>query len=77
MTKWLIEKILHPRWIVSIDDGEETGELGLRIFGINFWYYKWPEPMMSPERGYRIANKREFDEVVYSRDYISKQGGPR
>ncbi len=63
---WLkgsIVNILKPRWIVTAE-----GDLGLRLLGINFIYYKWPEPMYSITE-WRYADKREFGESV-----ISKKG---
>jgi hypothetical protein len=59
---YIIEKLFHPRWIVSLND--DANELGFRIMGINFWYYKWPDPMISPKRQWRVIEKREFGEVI-------------
>lgn len=47
-----------PRWIVS-----DQGELGVRVLGINYFYYKDNPPMPSQAK-WRFANKREFGEVV-------------
>ena len=65
MKKFIVERIMKARWIVNTD-----GELGIRICGINMWYYKWPEPMVA-ETGcdggsWRYADKREFGEVIHS-----------
>ena len=51
---------LKARWVVSMpsEDGHAGGEMGLRIAGVNLWYYKWPEPMLAPSYEWRIANKR-------------------
>ena len=67
MKEFLVRKIMNPKWIVN-----SHGELGIRVFGINLWYYKWPEPMISedgigePGSWWTYAEKREFGEVVKS-----------
>lgn len=64
-----IANLLGATWIVSLSDGKEhtdEGEMGFRILGMNFWYYKWDDPMISESRPWRIADKREFGEVVHS-----------
>lgn len=61
---WVVEKVCRPRWIVSDSDNE--GELGVRICGVNCWYYKWPDPMFSNNRLWHYAEKREFGEVIKS-----------
>lgn len=64
MIKFFVEKIMKARWIVN-----SSGEMGIRVFGINLWYYKWPEPLVgqSDDSPYwRVAEKREFDETVKS-----------
>lgn len=66
--EWVVIKLLRTRWIVSIGE-EDTGELGIRIAGINLWYYKWPDPMVDTQRPFRNADKREFGEVVLSRGH--------
>ena len=58
----LVSVILRPRWVVNLQEGD----CGLRIWGVNLWYYKWPEPMIAPEAPWRYADKREFGEVVRS-----------
>lgn len=65
---FFIDKILNPRWIVS-----SNGELGIRVAGINMWYYKWPTPMIfnnkeisSEYKNWRYAEKREFGESIIS-----------
>jgi hypothetical protein len=70
MLKWFVEKIVRPIWIVN-----EYGEMGIRIFGVNCYYYKWETPLIyinNPgvdERipKWTIARKREFGECVISR----------
>lgn len=54
---FLIDQIMKPRWIVR------NNELGFRIMGINFMYYKWPDPTPDFDT-YRIMNKREFGDVI-------------
>jgi len=61
----LVVKIFCARWIVSTS-GEDDGEMGFRICGCNFWYYKWTEPHVD-NRAFRDARKREFGEVVRSK----------
>jgi hypothetical protein len=64
MIKFFVEKIMKARWIVN-----SSGEMGIRIFGINMWYYKWPEPLVgnSDDNTYwRVADKREFGETIKS-----------
>lgn len=60
-------KLIDPKWIVGIGN-DNKGELGIRVAGMNFWYYKWPEPMLvsSKEYPYKIADKREFGETIKS-----------
>jgi hypothetical protein len=66
---WLVTQIIRPRWIVMLPDPtdpeSEAGDMGVRILGVNFFYYKYPDPT-----GYccpwRLAEKREFGEVVRS-----------
>ena len=62
--KWIFCVVFRARWIVSL--GEDSGELGLRIMGVNLWYYKWEDPMIAYNRPWRFATKREFGEVVRS-----------
>lgn len=62
-----IEFFMRPRWIVNI-----SGELGFRIFGINFWYYKWPDPIIGTSDDstfWRIMKKREFGEVIKNHNH--------
>lgn len=64
----VVEKVLCPRWIVGPTGTENDGELGFRIGGINFWYYKRPEPIVTlGEIPWRMIEKREFGEVILSR----------
>jgi hypothetical protein len=65
---WIIKMLLvmstlvastgRAKWIVN-----EDNELGFRIFGLNFWYYKYASPLVC-EYKYRIAEFREFGEVI-------------
>lgn len=64
--KRIIFWLLHPRWIVN-----DAGELGIRVLGVNLWYYKWPEPMLA-DYGWRYAEKREFGECVKSVRTLAK-----
>lgn len=69
MIKFIVDKIIKPVWIVGIGEGNH-GELGIRILGINLWYYKWPEPMHVSNSykpyAWKIADKREFGETIKS-----------
>lgn len=62
----LLKRLLHVHWIVGTNEGCK-GEMGVRVLGANFWYYKWPDPMVAPSYAYREADKREFGETVKSR----------
>lgn len=70
MAQFVFNEILGTRWIVS-----QSGELGIRVCGVKFWYYKWPDPMVhvfsTSDYKYRVANKREFGEVVKSKPTYS------
>lgn len=46
-------------WIVG-----EDNELGFRFLGMNFYYYKWENPMLFNGGKWRKANKREFGEII-------------
>jgi len=69
-------RLFKPRWIVNFN-----GEMGFRIAGANFWYYKWPDPSVigtkdgnyEHQREYKIAEKREFGEVVKSRYFQDEE----
>lgn len=61
IVKWFVALVLLPRWIVN-----EYGELGLRIGGINLWYYKWPDPIIGGYKAWRVIEKREFGETIKS-----------
>lgn len=58
-----------PRWIVGQKGSEFDGQLGFRIFGMNFWYYKWNDPQPVPDSNvpWREAEKREFGECINSK----------
>lgn len=65
-------RLMNPRWIVGTSENNKY-ELGIRVFGINLWYYKWPEPMLADDAEdycFRIADKREFGEVILSKRYL-------
>lgn len=65
--KTIVETMLKPRWIIN-----RTGELGIRVCGINMWYYKHDIPMIaecSDDFGeWRVIEKREFGEVILSEE---------
>jgi hypothetical protein len=58
--------IAKPRWIVGERGSDFDGQLGFRIFGMNFWYYKWNDPQPNNTVPWREAEKREFGECVNS-----------
>lgn len=67
MMAFFVDRILRPRWIVN-----EYGEMGIRILGVNCYYYKYDTPMIyetdpftHPPK-WRVAYKREFGETVIS-----------
>lgn len=67
--EFIFVRVLRARWIVGTTANENQGEMGLRIMGVNLWYYKWSEPMIVPnsnEYGWKVARKREFGETVKS-----------
>jgi len=70
LLEWLFINVLRARWIVSEEENAE-GELGLRILGVNLFYYKWPDPMLAGYK-WRFAEKREFGEVIRSRVVASR-----
>jgi hypothetical protein len=61
----VVYDLLKARWITN-----SNNELGFRICGVNFWYYKHPEPIIggtaTDDDFYRTITKREFGEVVRS-----------
>ena len=61
----LLVRVTKARWIIGTGE-ENNRELGFRICGLNFWYYKWPDPLVttSPTYQYRVINKREFGETI-------------
>lgn len=64
---WFVVRFGKPIWVVGTDERAEfhnVGELGLRVFGVNFWYYKWPTPMLNMSGHWRVMEKREFGEVI-------------
>ena len=72
---WFIEYVLHVYWIIN-----KNSELGLRIFGMNFWYYKDSRPILLFGKGedeyssWRKINKIEFGEVILSEDKRKELG---
>jgi hypothetical protein len=61
-----IKKVANPHWIVGTGE-HNSGELGFRACGLNFWYYKWPDPSPSvdgKESPWRIMEKCEFGHVI-------------
>jgi hypothetical protein len=69
MKKFLIEKLMRPRWIVN-----NRGELGIRVLGINFWYYKRAVPMIALKKDkilWQEAVDREFGIVIKSQMKLS------
>ena len=66
IAKKLVCDVLGVRWIVSTGE-RDKGELGLKIGPVQMWYYKWADPLVTIGKPYRIANKREFGEVVKSK----------
>lgn len=65
LREFIVNRVFRARWIVSGD-----GEMGIRILGINLWYFKWSDPIVGGEdasyKNWREAKKREFGEVVKS-----------
>lgn len=58
--------IAKPRWIVGEKGSDFDGQLGFRIFGMSYWYYKWSDPTPDNKIPWREANKREFGECINS-----------
>lgn len=70
MIAWFVENVLRPVWIVN-----EFGEMGIRVLGVNLYYYKWDTPLYTQQDvKWRVAYKREFGECVHSR-YGFKNAG--
>jgi hypothetical protein len=64
MLNFFVNRIMHARWITN-----SSGEFGIRVFGINLWYYKYPDPLIGRSDDsdfWRVIHKREFGEVVFS-----------
>lgn len=63
---WLVDRLLQPTWVV-LTDNEGQEEVGIRILGVNFLYYKWPEALVADpgEYKWRLPHKREFGESIY------------
>lgn len=57
--------IFRVRWIVN-----SSSEFGVRICGVNMWYYKDSTPIIGTSDDnsyYREVTKREFGEVILSK----------
>lgn len=59
----IVNMVLKPMWIKN-----EQGELGFKVRGIQFFYYKWPDPIIEFGSNYKVIEKREFGEVIKSRN---------
>ena len=72
LIEWFVIDVLRARWVVTDGNGEECedGEFGLRIAGVNLWYYKWPEPMIATSYKWRFAEKREFGVATIKHRYF-------
>ena len=56
--------IFRTRWVVN-----SSGEFGVRVCGVNMWYYKDSTPIVGISDDndyYREVNNREFKEVITS-----------
>lgn len=68
--KWFFFRVLGVQWIRSCgstlpgEEGSNAGELGIRIGGTNFFYYKDSEPLIAGNQSWRPVKKREFGEVI-------------
>lgn len=58
--RWFVEKVLKPRWIKS----PNTEELGLRILGVNIYYYKRSEPIVEVG-SFRYVREKEFGHTIH------------
>lgn len=58
--------LLRARWIVN-----SGGEMGIRVLGVNLFYYKYDTPIIYGAQGecsgWRPVFKREFGECVISK----------
>jgi hypothetical protein len=68
----LIIKLFKIRWIIF-----DSNELGIRIAGINFVYYKWDNPLQYNNHYWRTINKREFGESIRYQDLKCNDYNPR
>lgn len=57
---WFISKILRPRWIKSA----RSEELGIRILGVNIYYYKRKEPVIYAGP-FRYVDEKEFGITIH------------
>jgi len=59
--RFLIEKVLRVQWIIN-----DMDEFGVRVLGINMYYYKWPTPILydTNKPSWRPIYKREFGEII-------------
>ena len=58
--RWFVEKILKPRWIKSTT----TEEFGLRILGVNIYYYKRSVPIVGVGH-FRYVGEKEFGHTIH------------
>lgn len=63
----ILKRIARPQW-VTITDDEDREELAFRIFGVNFGYYKHPDPFVWTQPGWRPIRKREYGEAIRPTD---------
>jgi hypothetical protein len=61
----LVNWMLRPTWIVGQDEEFES-QLGFKIWGVCFYYYKWSTPIATKGK-HRIILKREFGESIRSK----------
>lgn len=61
LANFAVDRIFRARWI-----RHEDGDLGFRIMGMKFWYYKWPDPLIFHSGKWRVMEKREFGESIKS-----------
>jgi len=57
---WFVKNIIRPRWIMH----PGTGELGIRIFGVNVYYYKRKEPIFLVG-SWRYVQEKEFGNSIH------------
>lgn len=58
--EWFFCSVLRARWIIGSDN-----DLGLRIMGVNLYYYKSSKPIVSfDEVEYREVYNKEFGHSI-------------